>query len=270
MNMPIITLTTDFGSSDPEVAALKGVIWQIAPAARLVDLSHEITPHQVLEGALLLDRCARFFPADTVHVVVVDPGVGTARRALAAQINDQIFVGPDNGLITLMLRRAQADKLPAHFINCNRPEFWREAVNPIFHGRDVFAPLGAYLAAGTRLEALGEVIDDPVLFDIPQPVPYHLGWRGEVLTVDHFGSLQVNLEKKQLERLGKFLVKVGDETITRMVNTFGEGQPGELVAMLDSSGHLSLCVVNGSAAERLGVGPGAPVEVLPREVAAHG
>ncbi|HPH95796.1 MAG TPA: SAM-dependent chlorinase/fluorinase [Anaerolineaceae bacterium] len=267
MKTPIITLTTDFGSADPEVAALKGVMWKIAPTARLVDLSHEITPHQVLEGALLLDRCVRFFPAGTIHVAVVDPGVGMNRRVLAACIHDQFFVGPDNGLITLMLQRAEAEHQTVHLMNCNQPKFWREAVNPIFHGRDVFAPLGAYLAAGVRLEELGERMVNPVLLDIPQPEPFHLGWRGVVLTVDHFGSLQVNLEKKHLERLGKFLVRVGGETITRVVKTFGEGEPGELVAMLDSSGHLSLCVVNGSAADRLGVGTGEAVEVLPREVA---
>jgi hypothetical protein len=259
---PIITLTTDFGQSDYDVGVLSGVIWNSAPRARVVDLSHEVARHNVFEAALLLDRCTPYFPDGTIHVAVVDPGVGTERRGIAARLGAQWFVGPDNGLITLMHRRAQAAEQPIEIVQLNRPRYRLAEVSHIFHGRDVFAPAAAHLAAGVPLAELGDPISDPVLLEIPTPERGERGWRGVVMHVDAFGNLSTNLERQQIEHTGKIAIHLRDARIEGLVRTFGEAEPGELVALFDSSGKLSVCVVNGNAAARLKARVGDPVEVF--------
>src|SRR5512143_4065364 len=159
--LPILTLTTDFGLKDGNVGVMKGVIWGICPAAQIADMSHMIQPQDVCEGALILDRAAPYFPKDTIHLVVVDPGVGTARRPMAARIGRWYYVGPDNGLITMLIGRARREGWSCEFVVLDKPRYWMPAVSHVFHGRDIFAPSAAHLASGVPLSELGTSIDDP-------------------------------------------------------------------------------------------------------------
>lgn len=260
--MRFISLLTDFGIKDSYVGVMKGVIWNIAPQAQIADITHLVRPQNVLEGALVLGQAAPYFPAGTIHLAVVDPKVGTRRRPLAAQLGEQLFVGPDNGLCTLMVEQARQAGLPARFIQLDQPRYWLPRVSHVFHGRDIFAPVAAHLCNGLPLETLGTPIDDPVLLELPQPERTAQGWRGRVLLVDAFGSLSTNLEAGHLAEVESCMVRIAGHEIQGLVQTFGEGRPGELVAMLDSSGRLSICIVNGSAEAKLGAQPGDPVEVI--------
>ncbi len=262
--MTIITLTTDFGSTDHEAGVLKGVIWSISPAAKIVDLSHDIPAHDILEAALLLWRAVPYFPPGTIHLAVVDPGVGTARRGIAAQLGDYSFVGPDNGLISLILERVtEAQGKPA-LVQLDRPEFWLPDVSHIFHGRDIFAPVAAHLASGITLEQLGSAIHDPVLLNIPRPVRTSIGWRGQIIHADHFGNLATNIHASQLGPTTHLVITVNQHQIDGLVSTFGERPPGTLVALFDSSGSLAISVVNGSAKQLLGANIGDEIELQVR------
>lgn len=258
----IITLTTDFGLKDGNVGVMKGVIWGIAPQARIVDISHLIEPQNISEAALILLRSAAYFPPGTVHVVVVDPGVGTARRPIAAQVGVQYFIGPDNGIITLWLERVEAQKQPVHFVVLDRPQYWLPEISHVFHGRDIFAPCAAYLAAGASLEGMGTPIDNPVRLTLPQPERSPGGWSGEVIHIDHFGNLAANIRIEHLQGLKVATISVCGVKIEGMVNTFGERLPGELVALFGSTGNLIISVVNGSAAQTLNAHVGEKIEVL--------
>jgi len=260
--MTVLSLMTDFGLKDGNVGVMKGVIWGIAPGAQISDLSHLITPQNVAEAALILFRAAPYFPAGTVHLVVVDPGVGTPRRAMAAQIGGQFYVGPDNGTITLWLQKTPA----ARFVALDKPEYWLKEVSHVFHGRDIFAPAAAHLAEGTPLEALGTPFSDPVLLNLPQPQPTANGLRGEVIHIDHFGNLTSNIRAEdlgaRLQTPKKLRARLNGVEITGLVNTFGEHPTGELVALMGSTGNLLACVVNGSAAARLKANVGDLFEVF--------
>jgi hypothetical protein len=253
--MSLITLMTDFGLKDGNVGVMKGVILGIASQARIVDLSHTIQPQNIREAALILRRSAPYFPAQTVHVVVVDPGVGTARRPIAAQLGAQRFVGPDNGLITLLLEHAERLGWPAAFVHLDRPQFWLPEVSHVFHGRDIFAPAAAHLANGLPLTALGTPVSDPVRLAMPQPVRTSTGWRGEVIHIDHFGNLASNILldhlPEALQTPQEIAVRLCGAEIRGLVKTFGERPPGELVALFGSTGNLIVSVVNGSAAEKI-------------------
>jgi S-adenosylmethionine hydrolase len=259
--MNIVTLITDFGLKDGNVGVMKGVIWGIAPQAQISDLSHLIAPQNVREAALILLRSAPYFPQGTVHVVVVDPGVGTARRPVAARLGDQYFVGPDNGVISMWLERVESLGEAVQFVHLDRPEFWLPQVSHVFHGRDIFAPVGGHLAAGVSLERLGSPIADPLRLDLPIPVRGADGWRGEVIHLDHFGNISTNIRQEHLERDQVATVRLCGVNINGMVHTFGERSPGELIALFGSTGNLIVSVVNGSAAQRLGAKVGDPVEV---------
>ncbi|PWH15929.1 MAG: hypothetical protein DDG60_04905 [Anaerolineae bacterium] len=264
--MAVISLMTDFGLKDGNVGVMKGVIWKIAPQAQISDLSHLISPQNIAEAALILYRSAPYFPDFSIHLVVVDPGVGTARRPMAARLGNQYYVGPDNGTITLLLELVEQQNLPTHFIHLNKPEYWLPNVSYVFHGRDIFAPVAARLAAGTPLEALGTPFDDPVRLALPQPERTAAGWRGQVIHVDHFGNIASNI---RVEHLGEMLqhkerltVRVRGAEIHGLVNTFGERTPGTLVALIGSTGNLLACLVNGNAQTRLGVQIGDAFEVV--------
>ncbi len=250
------------------LGVLVGVIWSIAPGARIVELSHSIARHDVLEAALMLERCTPYFPRDTIHLVVVDPGVGTARRGLAARLGAQWFVGPDNGLITQMHAGAVRSGEPVEIVNLNQPTYWNPEVSAIFHGRDIFAPIAGHLAAGVSIRNLGNSIADPVLLDIPLPSKTETGWMGQVMHVDAFGNLSTNLERLNLQWTGaastpgRIEVRVLGVRLSGLVRAFGDGKSGELAALIDSSDKLCICVVNGDAARRLGARVGDPVEVI--------
>ncbi len=183
--MTVITLTTDFGTGDYGAGLLHGVIRRIAPEAKIVDLTHEIPPQDILLAQIILENAVPYFPQGSIHVVVVDPGVGTERRPIAASVGAQLFVGPDNGLITPQLERAEANRETVEIFHTNRPGYWLPQVSNVFHGRDIFAPIAAHLARGVPLVELGERINDPVRARIPDPLLIGEGWRGQVVQIDH-------------------------------------------------------------------------------------
>ncbi len=264
--MPIISLMTDFGIKDGNVGVMKGVIWNICPQAQISDLSHMVGPQNIPEAALILFRSAPYFPKDSIHVVVVDPGVGTTRRPMAARIGDQLYVGPDNGTITMLLERAEAAKQPCEFVRLDNPQYRLPEVSHVFHGRDIFAPAAGHLAAGVPFNALGASFADPVRLDLPKPVTTPHGLRGEVIHIDHFGNVASNIRIEHLAAVlpykDKVIVRIGSAEVHGLVDTFGERPAGDLVALLGSTGHLIVSVVNGSAAQKLGAKVGDPFEAL--------
>lgn len=263
--MSYISLTTDFGTRDGNVGVMKGVIYRIAPHAKIIDLSHEISPQNIFEAAFTLSGRAYYFPTNTIHIVVVDPGVGTVRRPIAAQIGAQRFVGPDNGVFTPLLMRAEREDWPVKIVHTDKPKYWLPEISNVFHGRDIFSPVGAHLAAGVLLEDLGTLIDDPVRIRLPYPKRTALGWVGEVIHVDHFGNVISNIRQENLAEMDDVNVMVCGTTIAGLVRTFGERAPGSLVALFGSTGYLLFSVVNGSGAERLQPKIGDVVTVTPRQ-----
>jgi S-adenosylmethionine hydrolase len=257
---------TDFGIKDGNTGVMKGVIWKICPDAHIADLSHMIGPQNIPEASLILARSAPFFPRGSVHVVVVDPGVGTRRRPMAARVGDWFYVGPDNGTLTGLLERAEREGWDAEFIELDRRQYWLKDISHVFHGRDIFAPPAAHLAGGVQLSELGSPIHDPVRLQLPRPGRTPHGWQGLIIHVDHFGNASSNI---RVEDLGEALqykeritVRLKGASIPGMVDTFGERPVGELVALLGSTGNLIVSVVNGSAAQKLGVKVGDPIEAL--------
>jgi len=260
--MAVISLLTDFGTRDGFVGIMKGVIWDINPQVQVADISHEVNPQNILHGALILGQSWKYFPNGSVHLVVVDPGVGTQRRAIAAKIGKHFFVCPDNGLITIPLEQAISSGDPVRAVLLDRSEFWLPRISRSFHGRDIFAPTAAHLATGVPIEQLGSPLDSIVKILIPQPLPTADGWRAQVMMVDHFGNLISNLSEERLENQAVLAVTCGGMTIRHFVSTFGDAKPGELIAMIDSSGWLSVSLVNGNAAKVLHVQEGDLVEVV--------
>lgn len=263
--MTIITLITDFGLKDGNVGVMKGIIGGIAPQAQVIDLSHLISPQDIREAALILLRSAPYFPPGTIHVVVVDPGVGTSRRPLGARLGNQFYIGPDNGSITMLLERLEEQGEQGDFYELNQPQYWLSQVSHVFHGRDIFAPCAAHLAAGVPLERLGIPIVDPVRLDLPRPLRTSTGWQGEVIHIDHFGNLATNIRVEHLYKEDCAKVSLAGVEITGMVDTFGERPAGSLVALFGSTGNLIISVVNGSAARQLDVGIGEKIELTLRK-----
>jgi len=257
----IITLLTDFGLRDGNVGVMKGVILGIAPRARLIDLSHLVGPQDVRQSAWILGRAAPYFPENTIHLVVVDPGVGTERRPMAARMGLHFYVGPDNGLVTRLLERAEYLRQTTAFFLLDRPELWLPEVSDVFHGRDVFAPVAAHLANGVSLEEVGSPLADPVRLLLPRPEVVPGGLRGVVEHIDHFGNVRTNITRQDCSQQQPAAVRISGIQLNGLVRTFGERPPGEVIALFGSSGDLILAVVNGNAAVRLGAKVGDPVEV---------
>jgi S-adenosyl-L-methionine hydrolase (adenosine-forming) len=247
----IITLLTDFGLRDGYAGVMKGVIWKIAPEVEIADLSHDISAQDILESALVLWRSTPYFPDGTIHVAVVDPGVGTNRRGIAARISNQYFVGPDNGIFSLVAERSEEQGQRCFYYHLDNPHYWLPQVSKVFHGRDIFSSVAAHLANGTPLTVLGTQITDPVRIELPKPVATANGWQGQVIHIDHFGNLSTNLSSKYLPKQGISRIQVNDQQIDGIVTTFGERPSGTLVALIDSSGSLAISVVNGSAQQVL-------------------
>lgn len=255
----LITLLTDFGLEDHFVGVMKGVIAGIAPKAQVVDITHEVQPFQVGQARFLLGEAWRYFPARTIHVVVVDPGVGSERRALLAEAGGQVFIGPDNGVLSdvLALPKAKVRELS------NR-KLWLGKVSATFHGRDVFAPVAAHLAAGVTPAKTGKLITDA--HRLPVPAPVRTGkrfWTGEVLHVDRFGNLITNLAAAEFPELGKrrVVLKVGYELIEGLSPSYASAAPGAVVAVLGSGGTIEIAINQGRADRKLGVGAGSPVDL---------
>ncbi len=253
---PLITLTTDFGAGSAYVAALKGAILTVNPEARLVDLSHAIGPQDLIHAALFLTEAVPYYPAGTLHLVVVDPGVGTERGLLYVEVDDQRLLVPDNGLWTPLAQGRRIEQVR----RLTEARYWRPAVSPTFHGRDILAPVAGHLSRGLDPAALGPLVQQSVELRLPEPSRTRDGLRGEVLWVDCFGNLITNIRESPL--VDAVTIRVGDRVISRRVRTYGEAAPGELVFLISSGGWLEVAVVQGNAAERLGARRGAPVEIV--------
>jgi len=258
--MSVITLMTDFGIKDGNVGVMKGVIWGICPTAQISDLSHMIGAQNIREAAYVFARSVPYFPKGSIHVVVVDPGVGTQRRPMAAQIGDWFYVGPDNGTITGLLERAEQEGWRSEFVELDQPEYWLQIISYVFHGRDIFSPVAAHLANGVSLAELGSPFGDPIRLELPKPEKTKDGWRGEVTHIDHFGNISTNIRVENLgdamEQKENIIVRLSGIEINGLVNTFGERPVGELIALIGSTGNLGIALVNGDAAEKLGVKQG--------------
>ncbi|MGB2962818.1 MAG: SAM-dependent chlorinase/fluorinase [Anaerolineales bacterium] len=264
--MSVLSLLTDFGIQDGFVGVMKGVIWGICPEVKIADISHQIQPQNIMQGAITLWRVAPFFPEGSVHVAVVDPGVGTNRRALAAQLGDQYYVAPDNGLLTPLIQDAKSQGLIHNFVELTNPKFWLSDISNTFHGRDIFAPVGAYLASGIKFEDLGNQIDDPILIELPQPIKIQAGWQAHVVAIDIFGNIQTDLLAEQVEDFKEVVIRLKEREIVGLVGSFGYREPGELIAVVDSKGFIEVAVVNGNAADALGVSTGDVIEVLSKSM----
>jgi S-adenosyl-L-methionine hydrolase (adenosine-forming) len=257
---PVIALLTDFGTADHYAGAMKGVILGICPDVTLVDISHDIPAHDVTAGALELAGAYKYFPAGTIFVAVVDPGVGSARRGLAADTGDYRFVAPDNGVLTLALRESP----PRKIVELTERRYARPTVSRTFEGRDRFAPAAGWLAKGTQLPALGRPVNEIQKLDIPVPESSADAVRGIVLRVDRFGNLVTNIDRKSVERLGlggTIAIDAAGRRIERLVATYAELPADGVGALFGSTDHLELAAPSDSAAARLSLGRGAVVTV---------
>lgn len=255
MPSPIITLTTDFGLADHYAGVMKGVILGLCPQARIVDLTHQLPPQQVIAAAWTILDSANYFPKNTIHLAVVDPGVGTERRPIALRARGQFFVGPDNGVFSPFLP-------PDKAVVLNRPAKHLPRVSDTFHGRDIFAPAAARLARGEPLEELGDEISDPVAIALPQPKQEGRELVGEVVAVDRFGNLLTNLPAAMIPDGAKAAVEVGECLISGVRRTYGEAKAGELIALIGSADRLEIARVNGSAQVRLKARVGDRVRIM--------
>ena len=260
MLYPLITMTTDFGTCDHFVGTMKGVILGITPKTRIVDITHEVGPFEVSEGAFIIAQAYSYFPKRTIHVVVVDPGVGSTRRPIVAEIAGQYFVAPDNGVLSMIFSREQAKV--RHITN---EKFFLHPVSRTFHGRDIFAPVAAHLANGVAPARFGKLIDDYLRLTLEKPTRTGKRvWTGVVLKLDRFGNLTTNFSIDEFPqvRTRPFELNVGLEKVTRLALTFTECGPGELFVIVGSSGYLEVATNQGSAAKALGCGAGSPVELV--------
>jgi S-adenosylmethionine hydrolase len=263
----IITLTTDFGLTDSYVGSMKGVIMGIAPDARLVDITHAIGPQDTHQAAHILKTFYQYFSPGTIHVVIVDPGVGSQRRAIAFQTPEAIFVAPDNGILTEVWNDARARWGPegCMVVELTERRYWRDHVSNTFHGRDIFAPAAAHLATGVSITALGSRLPAIQEATFEQPTRGRNGELvGRIIHVDHFGNCITNITPRDLERAGKgkdLTITIIDQHISGLHQTYADGAIGALIALIGSSDHLELAVRNGNAAQTLGVGIGDTVRI---------
>ncbi|MGA6826438.1 SAM hydrolase/SAM-dependent halogenase family protein [Nitrospira sp. NS4] len=261
--LPLITLLTDFGDRDWFVASMKGVILTINPVARIVDLSHQITPHRIEEAAYCLQSCYRYFPEGTVHVAVVDPGVGSNRRPILVKTARYYFVAPDNGLLTPVLH----EESDVEIRQLENPQYRLESPGNTFHGRDVFAPAAARLTTGTAAEAFGRPVSDPVMINWPQPTMKETGVRGQIVYVDRFGNLISNIGATQLGGMrsdpmhDRLRICVGAHYIHGLVTSYSEGDPGVPHALINSNGLLEVFVREQRATDLLRAAVGATIDV---------
>jgi len=269
---PIITLTTDFGINDHFVGAMKGVILGIVPEAAIVDISHAVQAFDVLDGALAISQAYAYFPNGTIHVVVVDPGVGTERRPILASSDGYHFVAPDNGVLSMVYAREER----MHVRHITAEHYFRQPVSATFHARDVFAPVAAYLAKTVDSHKFGDEIEDYVRFAAPKPKAVSENrLRGVVLKVDRFGNLITNVTPDDAPMLfagqpGAFKIVVGKTEITNIRQSYAEGSPGEVFGILGSMGYLEIAANRAAAAQITGAAKGSEVTILLGEAAGAG
>jgi len=267
---PIITLTTDFGLNDHFIGTMKGVILAIEPEAQIVDICHSVQAFDVLDGALTIAQAYSYFPSGTVHMVIVDPGVGTARRPLLVTSDRHHFVAPDNGVLSLIYQREQ--RLSARHVTGEH--YFLQPVSKTFHGRDVFSPIAAYLSKGVDPAKFGEAVTDFVRFSAPKAkLVNETTLRGVVLKVDRFGNLVTNITPQDApmlftENASGFKIVIGKREITEIKSAYALGAPGEVFGILGSMGYLEIAANRGAATQILGVGKGSDVNVVLGEAAA--
>jgi S-adenosyl-L-methionine hydrolase (adenosine-forming) len=262
---PIITLTTDFGLNDHFIGAMKGVILEIAPEAQIIDISHAVQPFDILDGALTISQAYSYYPSGTVHMVVVDPGVGTARRPVILTGDRHLFVAPDNGVLSLVY--AREERLSVRHVTAEH--YFLQPRSNTFHARDIFSPVAAFLAKGIEPSRFGEEITDYVRFGAPRPKPVdERTLRGVVLKVDRFGNLITNITPQDAPQLFEatplpFKIAIGTKAqATRMCTSYADGAPGEVFGILGSMGFLEVAANRGSAFQLLGAGKGSEVNVV--------
>ncbi len=257
----IITLTTDFGGGSPYIAAMKGTMLRINPALTLVDVTHDIPPQNVLHGGLVLREAAHWFPPGAIHLAVIDPGVGTDRAILAAEIDGQFFVAPDNGLLDPLASTASAIRV----VRLDRPEHWLPEVSRTFHGRDVMSPVAARISLGLSLSELGTASSTWKKLEIPRPIISPTQITGCVLYADSFGNLITNITTEHLAAIARpdavARVLCDEHLIEGISQTYAEHLPGALIALIGSARQLELAIVNGNAAATLNVSAGQTVAV---------
>jgi S-adenosylmethionine hydrolase len=257
---PLIALLSDFGTRDHYAGTMKGVMMGICPEVSLVDITHDVTPHQVLEGALQLAAACRYFPAGTIFLAVVDPGVGSSRRGIAADTGDYRFVAPDNGLLTAVFQEMPPKKV----VELTERRYARPTVSRTFEGRDRFAPAAAWLAKGIQLSALGRAVASYQQIEIPRADVTATALRGVVLLVDRFGNLVTNIDRRSFEAFARdraVAVTAGAHLIAGVVATYADIRPTEVCALFGSTDHLEIAVNGGSAEAALSLSRGAIVEV---------
>ena len=263
MARPVVALLSDFGTRDHYAGTMRGVILGICPDAALVDVTHDIQPHDIPAASLELAAAYRFFPADTIFLVVVDPGVGSARRGLAADAGGRRFVAPDNGVLTHVFEQTP----PRLVVELTERRYARPTISRTFEGRDRFAPAAAWLARGIRLSALGRPLRDHVTLDLPALAVEDASIAGCVVRIDRFGNAVTNVDRKRFERLaagGDIDIEVGGRAVGRLVETYADIGPGEVCALFGSTDHLELAAKAASAGERLGLDVGAAVRITTR------
>jgi len=254
----VITLTTDFGCRDPFAGEMKGVVLSINPRAVLVDFTHEVPPQDVSEGAFIIGSSYKYFPKGTIHVVVVDPGVGSGRRPVIIEADGHYFVGPDNGVFSYVLSYAKTMKA----VHITNSEYMLSKDSPTFQGRDLFAPVAGWLSKGTRLEEFGRFIHDPVRFEVPLPETSGDNILGEVIYIDSFGNAITNIRKSDLTGAGgQFSVTIKDTAIYPL-KFYAQASDSALSCLVNSSGHLELFVNRGSASKLFNIVKGDKVTVL--------
>ncbi len=268
----IVTLTTDFGLQDHFVGTMKGVILDSAPGVQVVDICHSVQPFDVLDGALTIAQAYSYFPNGTVHMVVVDPGVGSARRPIIVTTERHHFVAPDNGVLSLVYGREE--RLSVRHVIAEH--YFLQPTSNTFHGRDIFAPIAAYLAKGVDPAKFGDEISDYVRFAAPKPKPVNAKTlRGVVLKIDRFGNLVTNITPQDApvlfqENAPAFKIVLGGQEITEIKNNYAQGAPGEIFGILGSMGYLEIAANRGAAAKLLGVEKGTDVNVVLEDAAAAG
>jgi S-adenosyl-L-methionine hydrolase (adenosine-forming) len=263
-NRSIVTLTTDFGISDHFVGTIKGVILEINPDAEIIDISHSVQAFDVLDGALAIAQAYSYFPASTVHLVVVDPGVGTARRPIIMSTERHHFVAPDNGVLSLIYGREER----VHVRHVTAQHYFIQPISNTFHGRDIFAPVASYLSKGVDSEKFGDEITDYVKFNAPKPKPVdQQTMKGVVLKADRFGNLITNITSQDAPMLfgenpAPFKIVIGKHEITDIKTSYAEGEPGEVFAILNSMGYLEIAANRAPAAQIVGTAKGTEVSIL--------
>jgi hypothetical protein len=255
---PIITLTTDFGSRDGFGGVMKGVILRLNPLATIVDITHDITPRNLEQGAFLFANAYKYFTANAIHVVVVDPGVGSARRPIAVQLGETFFVAPDNGVLTQAIANCQLSIVNSRIcvVHLNNPAYWLPHVSATFHGRDIFAPVAAHLSLGVPLDALGEPIDDWVKLSACTNAA-RLGDEivGRVVHIDHFGNAITNISEEMLVGMdrARVVIRIGAHALRGIKATYAATASGEALALISSSWQVEIAVRDGNAAQTLGI-----------------